>query len=230
MRLLPVLSLLAVLVGCGDSNDRPGDPDPAVDPAVVKEATALREQARSILREDPEQAIALLSSSIEVHPTAEAYLSRARAHLRQATMVMPGSMPPKVEADVEAALALDPDHLATLFFKAQRLGLGRPAGQEILARIAGLDVANDDGEGLFIRARAGAGLRDAEERSDRIRKDFGRAAELRPDDAEILLRWGSFLIRTVRDEEEATRVLSKAVEIDPDGGAGQAAKRLLDEM
>ena len=252
-RILILVALLGFvgLIACdGSGPATPDEGDGVSVTPVDPEAERLCIEGEALVGEDAAKAIEILTQSIERGESARAYLARAHARLLMAEMIMPGEIPADVAPDLEKALTLVPGYTPALFFKAERLGLMTAVGKEILWAILSVPVADEDGVGLKIRARARASLADslpskplrgesetlgANFQQEEANGDYARAAKLLPRDAELRLRWGYLLVRRMAQWKsgalkEGVATLEACVALDPDGISGREAQRLLDEM
>ena len=250
---IAVLSLFC-LAGCNGSEPETPAETPTEDgvssplPADAEAARLCIEGERLALV-DPEKAIGILTRSIEKEESARAYLARANAKLQTAETIMPGAIPGEIAPDLDKALKLAPDYTPTLLFKAERVGLMTEPGKDILWEILDAPVADDDGPGLYTRARARAALADGltpkplpgedEKYGSRFQQsqahsDFGKAAALLPSNAALHFDWGYLLFRRMGRwkrgaEELGIKILNKCAALDAGGPIGSKAQRLLDE-
>jgi tetratricopeptide (TPR) repeat protein len=234
--IVPMMLVALLLPACGEPSETPVREEPVAAKPLDSEAARLLAEGEALVKSDPDKAIEILTASIEKQETSEAYLARAQAKLANAPMVMPGTIPPDVAPDLAKALELDHTNTSALFFRARMLGIGRRAGRDVLEVILTVPVAETDGVGLFVRARAEAKLAGdlpGRERSDMLKRavaDFAKAAPLLPKHAELRLLWGSLLMNDMGQDEKAEPILKQCVKLDPGGKCGRQAQALLDEM
>jgi len=249
---IALLSLF-LLTGCNGSEpeSEPVVLDGTVSPSPTDaEALRLCLEGEKLALSDPAEAIAMLDRSLAKEESARAYLARALARLQSAESIMPGQIPAEIKPDLDKALTLAPEYTPALLFKAERVGLLTDAGSDILWKILDANIADDDGIGLYTRARARAALADSlsakpmpgeDEKfggrfqQEQAHADYGKAARLLPDHAELHFHWGYLLVRRMGRwkrgaEDLGVKFLNKCVSLDEGGPMGREAQRLLDEM